>query len=377
MTSGPAEPRITVVKTLFAVSGNLCQFVSASGRCEKRLTDPRWKKVRARICHIYGESNGSSRYEEHMTDEERRAYENLMLMCPNHHTEVDDLLPDDYPAEVLLEMKRKTEAAELTPPKSFNDPEYADFIARSLIVITDHLARTGPLPNVANHAVLRDEPRVPERSGDANDLFLLQAAVLQDRDDPAGQGDAPSTDDTVVSSQPPIPNRSTRPTTLPLQPRGSTTQPPIPGQATENLSISDSASGPAVHPEQRRTPDGPTGAYGSGAYGSGPYGGSSGANGPTGPPANPDRQLVSGTDDFHSRFDMQVSQILGYENLKYLGHNDDAPGPISVYETTRQGQEHLTPDQRTRLTDLAQENRRTIEARIPGLTTEVFGPGNQ
>jgi hypothetical protein len=99
MPSKPYEPREPVVKTLFAYSNNVCSFADAergSPACEEQLTNPGWKRVKGRICHIRGESPGSARYEESMTDEARRAYDNLILLCPNHHTLIDDLEPDRY-----------------------------------------------------------------------------------------------------------------------------------------------------------------------------------------------------------------------------------------------------------------------------------------
>jgi hypothetical protein len=73
---------------------------------------------------------------------------------------------------------------------------------------------------------------------------------------------------------------------------------------------------------------------------------------------------------------MQVSQILGYEDLDYVGHLGDPEHPTgkrSVYE--RRGAQHITPDQRAKLQGLAKEYDRTVEVRMSGLTTEVIHPG--
>jgi hypothetical protein len=40
-----------------------------------------------------------------MTDGERHAFENLLLLCPNHHRLVDRLSPEAYSVEMLEEMK--------------------------------------------------------------------------------------------------------------------------------------------------------------------------------------------------------------------------------------------------------------------------------
>jgi hypothetical protein len=104
------KPNDTTVKTLFAVSGNVCAFRDPDGRlpaCEERLTDPGWRSVKARICHIAGRRRDSARYDKAMTDEERAHFNNLILMCPTHHVLIDDLEPDRFSVEILLDMKEK------------------------------------------------------------------------------------------------------------------------------------------------------------------------------------------------------------------------------------------------------------------------------
>jgi hypothetical protein len=41
------------------------------------------------MAHIEGEKPGSARYRESMTDDERNSFENLILLCPEHHTIID------------------------------------------------------------------------------------------------------------------------------------------------------------------------------------------------------------------------------------------------------------------------------------------------
>jgi hypothetical protein len=93
------------------MSGNVCAFSDperAQPACEQRLADPSWEAVQAIICHIHGWSQGGPRFIE-MPDEERNAFENLMLLCPNHSNLVDRLEPERYPAEKLRVMKAKHE----------------------------------------------------------------------------------------------------------------------------------------------------------------------------------------------------------------------------------------------------------------------------
>ncbi len=89
------------LKKLFALSRNVC----AHPTCEVQLADPNWPYVQCEIVHIYGLSPGGQQYIDEMSDGERNSYENLMLFCRNHHQLVDYLEPQNYPADLLLNMK--------------------------------------------------------------------------------------------------------------------------------------------------------------------------------------------------------------------------------------------------------------------------------
>ncbi|HUF96979.1 MAG TPA: hypothetical protein VMM60_02545 [Ilumatobacter sp.] len=62
--------------------------------------------MQADIAHIRGERPGAARYAPDMTDKERNAVDNLiLLLCPNHHREIDRLRPQDWSAEKLMEIE--------------------------------------------------------------------------------------------------------------------------------------------------------------------------------------------------------------------------------------------------------------------------------
>jgi hypothetical protein len=94
-------PSLTTTKALFALSCNRCAFHG----CDLSLADPAWSGVRADIAHIRGDRPGSARYAPEMTDAERNSQDNLILLCPNHHREIDLLRPQDFSAEDLMKMK--------------------------------------------------------------------------------------------------------------------------------------------------------------------------------------------------------------------------------------------------------------------------------
>jgi hypothetical protein len=93
------------VKALFATSRNTC----ALDGCEQQLTDPTWHQVQADIAHIRGEHPMAARYDASMSQSERSAFNNVMLLCPNCHRTVDRLMPDDFPVGRLVEMKQRHE----------------------------------------------------------------------------------------------------------------------------------------------------------------------------------------------------------------------------------------------------------------------------
>ena len=54
--------------------------------------------------HIVGESQDAPRGKSSLTVEERNTYHNLILLCPNHHTEFDKS-ESDWPIEKLYQLK--------------------------------------------------------------------------------------------------------------------------------------------------------------------------------------------------------------------------------------------------------------------------------
>ena len=97
------------LKILFALSGNKCAYPE----CENTVIEPSTEKsdaiVFARICHIYAISVNGLRGKIGLTSAELNSPDNLILLCPNHHTVVDGQ-HETYPAKMLKEWKRQHEA---------------------------------------------------------------------------------------------------------------------------------------------------------------------------------------------------------------------------------------------------------------------------
>ena len=100
-----------VVAALAMVSGGTCYWPKPP-RCLVPVTvDVDGDMVlNVEIAHIRGARRNGPRYVESMTDEERRQFGNLLLLCPSHHRVIDVIRRDDYSIEELTEWKKNREA---------------------------------------------------------------------------------------------------------------------------------------------------------------------------------------------------------------------------------------------------------------------------
>src|SRR5690606_7362459 len=92
------------VKRLFAVSGNVCAFES----CTTALVDEHGCVI-GEICHICAQRPQGPRYDESQTPEQRHGFDNLILMCPIHHKQIDEH-PATFTTAVLMNLKAAHEA---------------------------------------------------------------------------------------------------------------------------------------------------------------------------------------------------------------------------------------------------------------------------
>lgn len=104
-TYNPARNyKISTIKRLFALSGNQCAFYN----CNQQIVRSDATNLMTQICHIEGADNGGERYNPSSNDNYRRSFENLMLLCPNHHVETNNV--DTYTVGILQKMKEDHES---------------------------------------------------------------------------------------------------------------------------------------------------------------------------------------------------------------------------------------------------------------------------
>lgn len=110
MAIGPRDYKTSDVKKLYALSGNSCY----NPECSEELVFPaeksRFFAHVSDIAHIRGAQEDSARYDESMTDNMRRSYENLLVLCRTCHGKVDNVeLVAEYTCKRLKEWKRTVE----------------------------------------------------------------------------------------------------------------------------------------------------------------------------------------------------------------------------------------------------------------------------
>lgn len=97
------SPQLETLKLLYVRSGNECAFPG----CEHPIFNDDGLYI-AQLCHITAANEGGERFDKNQTDDERRAFENLLFMCHRHHKETDDV--NKYPVEKLKEIKGNHES---------------------------------------------------------------------------------------------------------------------------------------------------------------------------------------------------------------------------------------------------------------------------
>lgn len=113
--SAPTRPSDATLKKLFARSGNRCAY----DRCTVEIVQS--GTIVGEVCHIKAASPSGPRYDPQQSPRQRHGYDNLILLCRNHHVVVDDD-PETYTVERLVRMKGDHESrTSVSPPAAQSD----------------------------------------------------------------------------------------------------------------------------------------------------------------------------------------------------------------------------------------------------------------
>jgi hypothetical protein len=135
------KPSISDLKRLFARSGNQCAFP----KCLAQLADG--KTFLGEVCHIKGDKPASARFDPNQTPAERHGYDNLIVLCPTHHTVIDND-PEAYTVERLQKLKAEHEAHTKPIADSAADQIVQTFVDQTI----SNLSQTGGFSAHTVHA---------------------------------------------------------------------------------------------------------------------------------------------------------------------------------------------------------------------------------
>lgn len=100
----------STVKRLHTLSANQC----AAPHCNNKLIARDSETVISKICHIEAASPAGPRFNKEMSDDDRRHFNNLILLCDECHCIIDNKDNESkYPVELLKEWKRNHENKQL------------------------------------------------------------------------------------------------------------------------------------------------------------------------------------------------------------------------------------------------------------------------
>ncbi|WP_340012238.1 hypothetical protein MHI32_09605 [Paenibacillus sp. FSL H7-0690] len=96
-------PTKDVLRELYLKSGNQCAFPG----CVRPMMNSDGEFV-GQICHIEAAEPGGERFNPEQSNEERRSFENLLILCYDHHVATNNV--ERYPVTMLVQMKRDHES---------------------------------------------------------------------------------------------------------------------------------------------------------------------------------------------------------------------------------------------------------------------------
>jgi len=108
----------TTLKRLFLLSCNQC----AAPDCDNLLEARDEKTIIAKICHIEAASSDGPRYNPNMSDDERRDFDNLILLCDECHSIIDNKDNESKYTVTLLKKWKRSHEDKCRQGKLINNP---------------------------------------------------------------------------------------------------------------------------------------------------------------------------------------------------------------------------------------------------------------
>jgi len=110
MSEKARQYKPSTIRRLDTLSGNQC----AAPDCEKLLIARDGETIVSKICHIEAASDNGPKFNPDMTDDERRHFDNLILLCDECHSIIDNKENEKkYQVALLKEWKKNHENKQL------------------------------------------------------------------------------------------------------------------------------------------------------------------------------------------------------------------------------------------------------------------------
>ena len=126
------------LKILFALSGNECAAPGCTVSVVISATDKSKAQIMGNICHIYSFAENGPRGKAGLTEKDINSHENLIVLCPNHHTVVDRQ-HETYPASTLRKWKETHEGKTRRDLPEDLDSEQAEIIYYPVKLVDQHI----------------------------------------------------------------------------------------------------------------------------------------------------------------------------------------------------------------------------------------------
>jgi tetratricopeptide (TPR) repeat protein len=146
------DPKPSDLKALFALSGNQCAFPG----CQNVLISKKGHFI-GQLCHIEAANEKGPRYNKNQSEDDRRSCGNLLLLCYEHHTEIDEDV-EEFTVVRLKEIKKAHEERFRNDP--FEIPE--DALNKAMESIHIELGKLFAISQDTNQVAHNIEDKVTE-----------------------------------------------------------------------------------------------------------------------------------------------------------------------------------------------------------------------
>jgi hypothetical protein len=165
-------PKPAVLRELYLLSGNNC----AMPACKNVNLDERGTVI-GQICHIEAAMPDGPRFNEDQTNEQRRALSNLVLICANHHLQIDSKRHEkDWPRNKVRKLKADHEVRFSAIPGSLEQRFEHQFVDSTDSLNPTYPSKFTKLEKMLPDCKINDEEK-PKRAKQVKNFLKSMASV--------------------------------------------------------------------------------------------------------------------------------------------------------------------------------------------------------